>query len=145
MDYPKTARQAEFIALAEAVAGPIAARAEEVDRAGVFPYENFRELHEAGYLGLTIPEAFGGRGADPLEYALAHERLARACGSTALAANMHLTLLGRLGETGLWPEETFARVCDDVLRHGALINQAGNPRGLTRDSQAYQTFRSRLR
>jgi len=27
----------------------------------------------------------------------------------------------------------------------ALINQAGNPRGLTRDSQAYQTFRSRLR
>ena len=48
MDYPKTERQAQFIALAESLAGPIAARAEAVDRAGTFPFENFREMHEAG-------------------------------------------------------------------------------------------------
>ncbi len=57
MDYPfpKTERQAEFIALAESLTGPIAARAETVDRDGVFPYDSFREMHAAGYLGLTIP------------------------------------------------------------------------------------------
>jgi alkylation response protein AidB-like acyl-CoA dehydrogenase len=126
MDYPRTARQAELIALADSLAERFAARAEAVDRAGIFPTENFHELHEAGYLALTIPRELGGLGANPLEYVLAHERLARACGSTALAANMHLTTLGRLGETGIWPAETYARVCRDVIAHGALINQANS-------------------
>lgn len=126
MDYPKTARQAEFVALADSLTGPIAARAEAIDRAGAFPYENFRELHRAGYLSLTVPQNLGGLGADPLEFALAQERLAHACGSTALAANMHLTVLGRLGETRIWPEETLARVCQDVVTNGALINQVNS-------------------
>jgi alkylation response protein AidB-like acyl-CoA dehydrogenase len=126
MDYPKTARQAEFTALASSLAGPIAARAEEVDRAGRFPFANFQELRDAGFLAITIPERFGGLGADPLEYALAIERIARACGSTALAANMHCTLIGKLGETGIWPEELYARVSRDVIEHGALINSANS-------------------
>src|SRR4051812_38675066 len=108
MDYPKTPRQAEFVALADSLTGPIAARAEATDRGGTFPHESFRELHQAGSLGLSIPRDLGGVGADPLEFALAQERLAQACGSTALAANMHLTVLGRLGETRIWPEEIMA-------------------------------------
>ncbi len=126
MDYPKTERQASFIALAESLAGPIAARAEEVDRTGRFPFENFRELGKAGFLGLTVPERFGGLGANPLEYALAIERIARACGSTALAANMHLTLIGKLGETGVWPEEIYARVARDIVDNGALLNSVNS-------------------
>jgi alkylation response protein AidB-like acyl-CoA dehydrogenase len=126
MDYPKTERQAELLALADSLAERFAARADAVDREGRFPAENFRELHGSGYLALTIPQEFGGLGADPLEYALAHERIARACGSTALAANMHLTLLGRLGETGIWPAATYARVCQDVVAHGALINNVNS-------------------
>ncbi|MDF3038288.1 MAG: acyl-CoA dehydrogenase domain protein [Thermomicrobiales bacterium] len=126
MDYPKTARQAELIDLAETLAGPIAARAEAVDRAGAFPYENFRELHEAGYLGMTIPRDLGGMGANVLEYALAHERIARACGSTALAANMHLTLIGKIAEVGMWPAETLGRVTRDIVENGALINSANS-------------------
>jgi alkylation response protein AidB-like acyl-CoA dehydrogenase len=126
MDYPKTARQAEFTALANSLAGPIAARAEATDRAGRFPFENFHELRDAGFLGITIPERFGGLGADPLEYALAIERIARACGSTALAANMHCTLIGKLGETGIWPEAIYARVSREIVENGALINSANS-------------------
>jgi alkylation response protein AidB-like acyl-CoA dehydrogenase len=126
MDYPKTARQTTFIALADSLTERIAARADEVDRAGRFPFENFREMHEAGFLGLTIPEQFGGLGANALEYALAIERIARACGSTALAANMHLTLIGKLGETGIWPEEIYARVSRDIVEHGALLNSVNS-------------------
>ncbi|MGH2618187.1 MAG: acyl-CoA dehydrogenase family protein [Thermomicrobiales bacterium] len=126
MDDPKTERQAKFIALAESLAGPIAARAEATDRDGVFPSQNFHELREAGYLGLTIPEEHGGLGADVLEYALAHERIARACGSTALAANMHLTLIGRINESGMWPGETLGRVNRDIVANGALINSVNS-------------------
>ena len=126
MDFPKTERQAKFIALAESLAGPIAARAEAVDRAGAFPFENFREMREAGYLGITIPRDLGGLGADVLEYALAHERIARACGSTALAANMHLSLIGKIAETGMWPAETLVRLTRDIVEHGALINSANS-------------------
>ena len=128
MDYPfpRTERQAELIALADSLAGPFAARAESVDRDGSFPFQNFREMHEAGYLGLTIPRERGGLGATPLEYALAHERIGRACGSTALAANMHLSLIGRINETGMWPDEILDRVNEDIITNGALINSANS-------------------
>ena len=122
MPYPKTERQAEFMALADRHAADFAPRAAEYDRTGAFPFENFRELHRSGYLALTIPEKYGGRGSNPLEFALAQERLAHGCGSTALAATMHLSLLGRQAENGLWPEETYARICRDVVETGALIN-----------------------
>ena len=126
MEYPKTERQADFVALAASLAGPIAARAEAVDREGAFPYENFREMHEAGYLGITLPRDLGGLGADVLEYALAHERIAHACGSTALAANMHLSLIGKIAEAGMWPAETLGRVTRDIVENGALINSANS-------------------
>jgi alkylation response protein AidB-like acyl-CoA dehydrogenase len=124
--YPKTERQASFMAIADELAIRFAERANEHDRAGAFPFENFWELHESGYLGLTIPEAFGGWGANPLEFALAQERLGRGCGSTALAATMHLTLLGRQGEARLWPENIYAGLCRDVLERGALVNSANS-------------------
>ena len=126
MDYPKTERQAEFMALADRLAERFAARAAEHDRDGTFPFENFKDMHEAGYLALTVPVEFGGRGADPLEVALAQERLARGDGSTALASTMHLILIGRLAETRVWPEDLFARVCRDVVERGALINSAAS-------------------
>jgi alkylation response protein AidB-like acyl-CoA dehydrogenase len=126
MTYPKTERQAEFIALADRHARKFAERAAKFDRENTFPFENFRELHESGYLALTIPEEYGGRGADPLELALAQERLAHGCGSTALAATMHLSPLGRQGEIRSWPEETYAQICRDVVEQGALINSANS-------------------
>lgn len=122
MSYPRTDRQAEFIQLADDLAAPIAARADAIDAANTFPTENFRDLHAAGYLALTIPAALGGQGASVLEYALAQERLARACGSTGLASSMHLSLLGRIAEIGLWPEIIYGAICRDVIANGALIN-----------------------
>lgn len=122
MPYPKTERQAEFIALADQHVARFAARADRYDRENAFPFENFQELHESGYLALTIPVEYGGLGADPLELSLAQERLAHGCGSTALAATMHLSLLGRQGELKSWPEHLYALVAHDVIERGALIN-----------------------
>jgi alkylation response protein AidB-like acyl-CoA dehydrogenase len=120
----ETDRRAEFVALAAELADRFSTRAATYDRENRFPFENFRELHESGYLALTVPEEYGGRGATSLELAAAQERLAEGDGSTALAATMHLGIIGRLAATRLWPEELFATVCRDVVQHGALVNSA---------------------
>ena len=126
MHHRGTEREAEFMALADRLAEQFAGRGAEHDRQNTFPFENFREMHETGYLSLTVPEEYGGRGANPFELALAQERLARGCGATALAATMHLVYLGRLGESRSWPEELYAGVCRDVVANGALINSAAS-------------------
>lgn len=126
MSWPKTAGQQHFVDQANALAGPIARRAAVIDRTGEFPYESFDEMHRAGYLALTIPERLGGGGADLLEYALAQERIAHACGSTGLASSMHLSLVGRIGETRLWPDDVYDGIARDVFDRGALINAANS-------------------
>jgi alkylation response protein AidB-like acyl-CoA dehydrogenase len=122
LGYPKTNRQAALIELADRLAGPIAARAARYDRSGEFPFENVEEMRQAGYLAITVPEEYGGFGADAWETALAQERIARACGSTALLTTMHLALIGRLGAGKAWPEPVYAAVCREVVANGALIN-----------------------
>lgn len=124
--YPRTERQAEFMALADDLAAQAAARAAAHDHDGSFPFETFRELHESGYLALTVPEEYGGRGANPLEVALAQERLARGDGSVALAATMHLIHVGMLAQARSWPPALFERLCREIVAEGALINAAAS-------------------
>ena len=76
LPYPKTERQAELMALAERLGAFAAERASGHDREGTFPHASIDHLRASGYAALTVPEEFGGRGANPLELALAQERLA---------------------------------------------------------------------
>ncbi len=135
MWWPKTERQRELVALAAGLAEQFSAGAEAHDREGSFPHENFASLHRSGYLALTIPQEFGGRGATILEATLAQERLARGDGSTALGTSMHLSILGRLGravlagdsaEMGGWDRDRYARVARAVIEDGALLNSAAS-------------------
>jgi alkylation response protein AidB-like acyl-CoA dehydrogenase len=93
-------RQQELVDLAGRLADSFAQRAAEHDRDSTFPFENYDEMRDAGYLGLTIPEELGGHGADLRELVLAQERLAMGCGSTALAVGMHVSPLGQVA--ALW-------------------------------------------
>jgi len=124
--YPRTARQATFMNLADDLAGRAAARAADDDRSGRFPFATFRDLHQAGYLALTVPQELGGCGANVLEVALAQERLARGDGSVALAATMHLGHVGMLAQTRAWQPALFQRLCHEVVTEGALINAAAS-------------------
>ena len=49
----------------------VAPVAEELDREKRFPYEIVAQLAELGVMGMTIPEEYGGTGADTLSYAIA--------------------------------------------------------------------------
>ncbi len=64
-------------------------RAAEVDQEGRFPTENYADLRDAGFLGLVIPEQYGGLGVGYEGYARISSELGYWCGSTALTFNMH--------------------------------------------------------
>jgi alkylation response protein AidB-like acyl-CoA dehydrogenase len=76
-----TARQ-----FAEAEVAPHARAWDEEER---FPHEIIPKLGELGFLGIRIPEAYGGAGLDTLAYALIVEEIARADGSLALTVASH--------------------------------------------------------
>src|SRR5690606_2836733 len=70
--------------------GPkFAERAKGVDDDASFPVENYKDLADAGFLGLSIPEEFGGWGFSMGEYAMVGAEIGKYCGATALTFNMH--------------------------------------------------------
>jgi short/branched chain acyl-CoA dehydrogenase len=70
----------------------VAPVAEELDRQGRFPYELVSELAELGLMGMTIPEKYGGAGADTVSYAIAVEELTRIDSSVAITVAAHHSL-----------------------------------------------------
>ena len=70
----------------------VAPIAEELDREHRFPYELVKELAELGLMGMTIPEEYGGAGADTLSYAIAVEELTRIDSSVAITVGAHHSL-----------------------------------------------------
>ena len=93
-----TSRRRELVERAAEMGPSFAARAEAVDRSAVFPYENYADLRDAGFLGLCIPEEHGGLGGDFVAYALVSEEIGRHCGSTALTFNMHTATMLLTGQ-----------------------------------------------
>jgi alkylation response protein AidB-like acyl-CoA dehydrogenase len=70
----------------------VAPVAEELDREHRFPYEIVAELAQLGMMGMTIPEEYGGAGADTLSYAIAIEELTRIDSSVAITVAAHHSL-----------------------------------------------------
>ena len=70
--------------------GPrFAERARGVDDDASFPVENYKDLADEGFLGLSIPQEFGGWGFSMGEYAMVGAEIGKYCGATALTFNMH--------------------------------------------------------
>ena len=69
----------------------VAPRAAEVDRTEAYPWDVVDALREAGFMGMTVPVAYGGLGLSFLDAVLVVEEMARQCGVTgriAVEANM---------------------------------------------------------
>ncbi|MDH4322761.1 MAG: acyl-CoA dehydrogenase family protein, partial [Betaproteobacteria bacterium] len=50
-----------------------APRAAEIDRSEQYPWKNVEQLTQAGFMGMTIPEQYGGQGLGYLEAVLVIE------------------------------------------------------------------------
>ena len=69
----------------------IAPRAAEVDRSEKYPWKNIELLTNQGFMGMTIPKEYGGKGMTYLDVVLVIEEIAKACGVSArivVEANM---------------------------------------------------------
>lgn len=124
LSYPRTAEQKHLLETAGTLADRFAERAARSDWEGRFPLENFKDLHEAGYLTLSLPRELGGQGASLLDLVQAQYRLAQGDASTALVVTMHLMHIGRLVEGRGEVPPVIKQLCRDVVENGAMINSA---------------------
>ena len=70
----------------------IVPRAAEIDKTGEFPLDILGKMSDLGLMGLPIAEEYGGAGSDYTSYCLALEEITRACGSTGLTYEAHISL-----------------------------------------------------
>ena len=68
-------------------------RAREIDEQGKVPRELIAEMASLGFLGIYVPESYGGAGLDALSYALVSEEINRACASTGVVMSSHVSLV----------------------------------------------------
>ncbi|MER3445934.1 MAG: acyl-CoA dehydrogenase [Candidatus Dadabacteria bacterium] len=69
---------------------PIAA---EIDREGRFPSELVKKMGELGFMGIFVPEQYGGSGMDTFTYVLALEEVCKACASTGVIMSVNNSLV----------------------------------------------------
>ncbi|WP_394822768.1 acyl-CoA dehydrogenase [Pendulispora albinea] len=93
MDFDLTEEQRLIVDTArEFAAREIAPKAAELDKSGRWPAEIVTRLGELGFLGMAIPQEYGGGGLDPLSYALAMEEISAACASCGVIMSVNNSL-----------------------------------------------------
>ena len=89
--------------------------AAEWDREARFPAEVFEKLSEAGFMGLCVPEEYGGGGTDFLSYVLLIEEISRADAGAGVTLAVH-TSAGTLPVLIYGNEEQKAWWVPDLAR-----------------------------
>lgn len=79
----------------------VAPQAQSLDENHRFPEEIVTEMGTLGFMGVAVPEEYGGAGMDALSYYLALEEISVACASTGVIMSVNNSL-----------------VCDPVLKFG---------------------------
>ena len=70
-------------------------RAAATDRTEEYPWDVVEKLTDAGFMGMTIPKEYGGRGLTYMDTVLVIEQMARSCGVTA-----RIVVEGNMGGIG---------------------------------------------
>lgn len=67
--------------------------AKEIDASGNVPAALIEKMAKLGFMGVAVPEEFGGAGMDTVSLVIAMEEIARACASTATIMTVNNTLV----------------------------------------------------
>jgi alkylation response protein AidB-like acyl-CoA dehydrogenase len=129
-----SARQQELMARARRLAlDRFAPRAAAHDRDATFPFDDYADMRAEGFLGLCVPERYGGLGADYETYCLVAEQLAQGNASTSLTFNMHcltMLMMGVLADAMPMPaqvrerhEKLRAAKFREVIERGVFYGQ----------------------
>ena len=71
----------------------VAPEAAERDQNKEFPAQILKKMGELGFMGMMIPPAYGGEGADTISYVLALSEIAYSCASTAVVMSVHNSIV----------------------------------------------------
>jgi alkylation response protein AidB-like acyl-CoA dehydrogenase len=91
-------------------------RAAAIDAEGQYPFDIAKALADAGFMGMTIPKAFGGQGRSFLETVLVIEEMAKSCTVTArivVEANM-----GAISTVMAYGSDAQRRLAADLVLAG---------------------------
>jgi alkylation response protein AidB-like acyl-CoA dehydrogenase len=87
----------------------IAPTAAETDRAERYPWGNVKTLTDAGFVGMTIPEQYGGQGLGFLEAALVIDEMAQVCAVTGrIAVETNMGAVSAVMHYGSEPQKRLA-------------------------------------
>mgnify|MGYP003645814197 CR=1 FL=1 len=76
---------------AQSEIAPVAAR---FDQSGEFPVETIRQAGELGFMGVEVPEEYGGAGLDSISFTLVIEEISAACAAHGVIVSVNNTLYG---------------------------------------------------
>jgi alkylation response protein AidB-like acyl-CoA dehydrogenase len=120
MRFDLTDDQREIQALAREFAqAEIEPNASEWDRAHGFPRELFGKLAALGFMGVCIPEEYGGAGADFVSYVLVLEELSRADAGVGVTVAVHTSAV-TLPILGFGTDEQRSRFVPPLARGEAI-------------------------
>ena len=94
----------------------IAPRAAEVENTEQYPWENVKQLTKQGFMGMTVPQEYGGPGMTYLDVVLVIEEIAKVCGVSArivVEANM-----GAVGAVMKYGSETQKKLAAEHVLSG---------------------------
>jgi alkylation response protein AidB-like acyl-CoA dehydrogenase len=97
----------------QAVARP---RAAAIDRDGEYPWDIVKALAEAGFLGMTLPTALGGKDARFLDAVLVIEEMAKSC--TVTARIVVETNMGAISTVMAYGNEAQKRLAAKLVLEG---------------------------
>jgi alkylation response protein AidB-like acyl-CoA dehydrogenase len=131
------ARAAEFADL------EVAPYAAELDRDERIPFETLEKLSEMGFMGLCVPEEYGGAGSGFLSYCLLIEEISRADAGIGVTLAVH-TSAGTLPIVMYGSEDQKARWVPDLARGTRIGSFALTEPEAGSDAAAIQTTAGRV-
>jgi alkylation response protein AidB-like acyl-CoA dehydrogenase len=121
VDFQISKEQQRVVERCRELAADFATRSAQHDREASHPLENYEILRNEGFYEFNIPKEWGGTGAGLLTHTLAFEALAQGCPSTALAFNMHASVVMPVMLSDEVTDQTKRRLADLVVRQRKLI------------------------
>lgn len=112
-------------------------RAAEIDRSHQFPMDIFKKMSEAGFVGVTFPEAYGGSEGDEINKVLIVEELAKC--DASVAATLTITHGGPLCILTFGTEEQKKKHLPPLLSGGELASFALTEPNAGSDAAAIKT------
>ena len=101
----------------------VAPPALENDRTERFPQEALDGLRQTGFIGLSIPEQYGGGGGDPMSYVLFIEELGRGDANVRSIVSVHLGLVA--GSIERWGTEAQKQQWLPSMANGEVLGCFG--------------------